>query len=61
MTDLAGADEARLAEIRGRWIQLESLNDEELDPVTAGELLAETARLAALADKRGHGVYCWWY
>ena len=61
VTDLAEADEARLAEIRGHWIRLQSLDDEELDSVTAGELLAEIARLAVLAAGRGHGVYCWWY
>jgi hypothetical protein len=61
VTDLAEADEARLAEVRGHWVQLQSLDDQELDPVTAGELLAEIAGLAALADERGHGVYCWWY
>ena len=61
VTDLAEADEARLAEVRGHWIQLEALDDEELDSVTAGELLAEIAGLAVLADERGHGVYCWWY
>jgi hypothetical protein len=61
VTDLAEADEARLAEIRSHWIQLESLDGEELDSVTAGELLAEIAGLAVLADGRGHGVYCWWY
>jgi hypothetical protein len=52
---------ARLAEVRDRWIQLQSLDDEELDPVTAGELLAEIAWLAALAHERGQRVYCWWY
>lgn len=61
VTDLAEADEARLAEVRGHWIRLRSLDDEEPDPVMAGELLAEIAGLAALADERGHGVYCWWY
>jgi hypothetical protein len=61
VTDLAEADEARLAEVRSHWIQLQALDDEELDPVTAGELLAEIAGLAALADKRGQGMYCWWY
>jgi hypothetical protein len=61
VTDLAEADEARLAEIRSHWIQLQSLDGEGLDSVTAGELLAEIARLAVLADERGHGVYCWWY
>lgn len=61
VTDLAEADEARLAEIRSHWIQLQSLDDEELDSVTAGELLAEIAGLAVLAGERGHGVYSWWY
>ena len=61
VTDLAEADEARLAEIRSYWIQLQSLDDKELDSVTAGELLAEIAGLTVLADERGHGVYCWWY
>jgi hypothetical protein len=61
VTDLAEADEARIAEVRGHWIQLRSLEGEALDSVTAGELLAEIAGLAALADERGHGVYCWWY
>lgn len=61
VTDLAEADEARLAEIRSHWIQLQSLDGEELDSATAGELLAEIAGLAVFADHRGHGVYCWWY
>ena len=61
VTDLAEADEDRLAEVRGHWIQLESLDDGYLDEVTAGELLAEIAGLAVLAEERGHGVYCWWY
>jgi hypothetical protein len=61
VTDLAEADEARLAEIRGHWIKLVSLDDEELHSGTAEELLAEIAGLAVLADQRGHGVYCWWY
>jgi hypothetical protein len=61
VTDLAEADEARLAEVRGHWIALESLDDENLDSVTASELLADIAGLAVLADERGHGVYCWWY
>jgi hypothetical protein len=61
VTDLAEAGEPRLAEIRSRWIQLKSLDDEKLDSVTAGELLAEVAELAVLADERRHGVYCWWY
>jgi hypothetical protein len=61
VTDLAEANEARLAEIRGYWTQLQSLDDQELDSVTAGELLAEIAGLAVLADERGHGMYCWWY
>jgi hypothetical protein len=60
VTDLAEADDARLVEVCGHWIQLQSLDDEELDAVTAGELLAEIAGLAALA-KHGQGVYCWWY
>ncbi len=61
VTDLAEADEARLAEVRGYWIQLESLDGEDLHSVTADELLAEIAGLAILAEERGHGVYCWWY
>jgi hypothetical protein len=61
VTDLADADEARLAEVRSHWIQLQSLDGEDLDPVTAGELLAEIARLAVLADERGNSVYCWWH
>ncbi len=61
VTDLVEADEARLAEISRHWVLLQSLDDEELDSVTAGELLAEIAGLAVLADERGHGVYCWWY
>lgn len=61
VTDLAEADEARLAEIRAHWIQLQSLDGQQLDSVTADELLAEIAELAVLADHRGHGVYCWWY
>jgi hypothetical protein len=59
--DLAEADEARLTEVRARWIQLQSLEGEELDPVWAAELLADIAGLAARASERGHGVYCWWY
>jgi hypothetical protein len=59
--DLAEADEARLTEVRARWMQLQSLEGEELDPVLAAELLADIAGLAALANERGHGVYCWWY
>lgn len=61
LTDLAEADEGRLLEVRSHWIQLQSLDNEELDSVTAGELLVELAGLAVLADERGHGVYCWWY
>ncbi len=57
--DLAEADEARLTEVRARWIQLQSLEGEELDPVWAAELLADIAGLAARASERGHGVYCW--
>jgi hypothetical protein len=59
--ELAEADEARLAEVRPRWIQLLSLDGEELDPELAAQLLAEIAALAARAKERGHGVYCWWY
>ena len=59
--DLAGADEARLTEVRARWIQLRSLEGEDLDPVWAAELVADIAGLAARASDRGHGVYCWWY
>ena len=59
--DLSEADEARLAEVRAYWIQLESLEREELHPVGAAELLADIAGLAARANERGHGVYCWWY
>lgn len=59
--DLAEADEARLAEIRARWAQLQSLEGEELDPVGAAGLLADIAGLAARADESGYGVYCWWY
>ena len=61
VTDLAEADEARLDEVQARWIQLQSLDGEELHPVTAGELLADIAALAAHATERRHGVYCWWY
>jgi len=61
VTDLAEADEERLAVVRAHWIQLQALEEEELDSVTAGELLAEIAGLAVLADERGHGLYCWWY
>lgn len=59
--DLSEADEARLAEIRGHWILLQSLDGEELDTVTARELLAEIGALAVLANERGQGMYCWWY
>jgi len=58
---LAEAGEARLTEVRAHWIQLQSLEGEELDPVWAAELLADIAGLAARASERGHGVYCWWY
>jgi len=61
VTDLAEADAARLEEVRARWIQLESLDGEDLDAVTATELLTDIAALAALATERGEGVYCWWY
>jgi hypothetical protein len=59
--DLAGADGARLAEVRARWIQLQSLDGEELDPDLAAGLLAGIAALAARASERRQGVYCWWY
>ena len=59
--DLAEADEARLAEVRDRWLQLLSLDREELDPEFAAGLLADIAALAARASDRGHGVYCWWF
>jgi|tagenome__1003787_1003787.scaffolds.fasta_scaffold20895154_2 hypothetical protein len=58
---LAEADEARLAEVRARWIQLQSLDGAELHPGTAAELLADIAALATRASERGQGVYCWWY
>jgi hypothetical protein len=49
--DLAEADEARLAEVRARWIQLQSLEGEVLDPVGAAELLADIAGLTARANE----------
>jgi hypothetical protein len=58
---LAEADEARLTQVRARWIQLHALEGEELDPVWAAELLADITAFAGRANERGHGVYCWWY
>jgi hypothetical protein len=45
----------------GNFDPVGMLNDWEaafLARVTAGELLAEIAGLAVLADERGHGLYC---
>ncbi len=56
---LAAADERRLAEAGERWAQLGAEDGEEIDPVTASELLSEVAGLARIAAQRGHQLYCW--